>query len=138
MSVTSRFTVPGEWIYRRRQPSRSVYFISRGEVELQQDGHSILLTHGDFVGEAELLHPGRRRSRAKATSFCHLLELSAADFQRLLLDAPELGRRMERISESRQPEPEEPAPPAVEPPAAGLRLVGFEAAAAPQPEAGRG
>ncbi|MFC4169851.1 cation:proton antiporter [Teichococcus aestuarii] len=138
MSVTSRFTVPGEWIYRRRQPSRSVYFISRGEVELQQDGHSILLTHGDFVGEAELLHPGRRRSRAKATSFCHLLELSAADFQRLLLDAPELGRRMERISESRQPEPEEPAPPAVEPPAAGLRLVGFEAAAAPPPEAGRG
>jgi CPA1 family monovalent cation:H+ antiporter len=127
MSVTSRFTVPGEWIYRRRQKARSVFFISRGEAEMQRDGNVVPLTHGDFFGEEELLHPGRRRSRVKATSFCHLLELDAADFERLLADAPDLARRMERIAEKREPDPvPESASLRQEMP---MKLVGFDKAA---------
>ncbi|HWX48363.1 MAG TPA: cation:proton antiporter [Roseomonas sp.] len=115
MSVTIRFAVPGEWIYRRRQRARSVFFISRGDVSLQTATGEVLLTHGDFFGEAELLTPSRRLGRARATSFCHLLELDAADFQRLLTEAPELARRMERIAEERTPPPEQKPLPKPEP-----------------------
>ena len=115
MSVTIRFAVPGEWIYRRRQRPRSVFFISRGDVSLQTSGGEALLTHGDFFGEAELLTPSRRLSRARAISFCHLLELDAADFQRLLTEAPEMARRMERIAEERTPPPEQKPLPKPEP-----------------------
>ncbi|WP_160000229.1 cation:proton antiporter [Roseomonas sp. 18066] len=116
MNVTSRFVVPGEWIYRRRHRAGSVYFISRGEASLQQDGREVLLTHGDVLGEAEVIHPGnvrsgRRAGRARATSFCHLLELSAADFRRLLAEAPELARRIERLAEQRGPGEVVAAPP---------------------------
>ena len=111
MSVTSRFAVPGERIYRRGQRPDSVFFISRGEVELQaESGRPIPLTHGEFFGEAELLYPAPRRARARATSFCHLLELHAADFRRLLAEAPELARQMERVGEARLPGIEAPEP----------------------------
>lgn len=116
MSVTIRFAVPGEWIYRRRQRAGSVFFISRGEVELQMEGLSLALSHGDVLGEAELLRPSRRRGRARAISFCHLLELDAGSFHRLLMEAPELAARLERISAARQPPPEpQPAPAQPEP-----------------------
>ncbi|MCQ4158861.1 cation:proton antiporter [Roseomonas sp. GC11] len=101
MSVTSRFTVPGEDIYRRRQRSRSVYLISRGEVTLSREGQESLLSHGDIFGEVEVIQGQRRQGRARATSFCHLLELSAADFHRLLAEAPALERRIERVAEKR-------------------------------------
>ncbi|WP_083747602.1 cation:proton antiporter [Teichococcus deserti] len=129
MSVTSRFVVPGEWIYRRGHRARSVYFISRGEASLQQDGHEVLLTHGDVLGEAEVIHPARRAGRARATSFCHLLELGAADFRRLLAEAPELARRIERIAEQRAPAEAAPALPAAAP---APVLLGLDKLAAPR------
>jgi CPA1 family monovalent cation:H+ antiporter len=120
MSVTIRFAVPGEWIFRRRQRARSVFFISRGEVLLQGDGTEFPLTHGEFFGEGELLDKRtRRRTRARATSFCHLLELDAAAFHRLLAEAPDLAGRVERVVEARRPAAS-PEPPIVPGPVLGL------------------
>ncbi|MDB5368804.1 MAG: sodium:proton antiporter, partial [Roseomonas sp.] len=97
MSVTTRFAVPGERIYRAGEAARSVFLISRGVVSLKEAGatEEMLLSTGEFFGETELLagRP-RRAARARAASFCHLLELGAADFQRLLHEAPELAVRM--------------------------------------------
>jgi monovalent cation:H+ antiporter, CPA1 family len=50
-----------------------------------------------------LIQGDRRKPRALATSFCHLLELSAADFQRMILDAPQLVGRFERLAGDRLP-----------------------------------
>ena len=103
ISMTVRFTVPGERIYRPGQKAHSVYFISSGEVEFMQDGQEVRLGPNEFFGEHELIHGGRRKARARATSFCHLLELSAADFQRMILDAPQLVGRFERLAGDRLP-----------------------------------
>lgn len=103
ISMTVRFTVPGERIYRPGQKAHAVYFISSGEVEFLQDGREVRLGPNEFFGEHELIHGGRRQSRARATSFCHLLELSATDFQRLILDAPQLVGRFERLASDRLP-----------------------------------
>ncbi|MFC3123504.1 cation:proton antiporter [Pseudoroseomonas globiformis] len=106
MSVTIRFAVPGEWIYRSRHSARSVFFISRGEVVLQGGAGELTLGHGDVLGESELLAgQQRRRGRARAAGFCYLLELEASAFRRLLAEAPELAVRIERIAEARRPSP---------------------------------
>jgi CPA1 family monovalent cation:H+ antiporter len=122
MSVTTRFAVPGERIFRKGEPAGSVLLISRGVVTLKDGTEETLLSTGEFFGEAELLAGQRRRAaRSRAASFCHLLELKAADFQRLLHEAPELKLRMERIAASRRP-----AATSLEQ-AAPSKLVGFDA-----------
>ncbi|WBV43375.1 cation:proton antiporter [Pseudoroseomonas cervicalis] len=131
MSVTSRFVVPGETLYRPRRRARSVFLISRGEVVLTEDGHDTLLTHGDIFGDQEVLRNSRRRGRARAASFCHLLELSAADFHRLLAEAPSLAGRIERRAEKRQESLEKPAADRAPPPP----LPALEALPAPPPAA---
>jgi CPA1 family monovalent cation:H+ antiporter len=106
MSVSTRFVVPGERIYRSGQKATSVFLISRGMVAVKggnSGGAEIVLGTGEFFGERELLDSRQRRSsRARAASFCHLLELNAADFLRLLHEAPEIAIRMERIALNRQ------------------------------------
>ncbi|MFC0409623.1 cation:proton antiporter [Roseomonas elaeocarpi] len=109
ISLTIRFTVPGERIYRPGQRARSIFLISSGDVEFTEGGRSVHLGPGDFFGEAELIEGGRRRARARATSFCHLLELSAADFRRLILDAPQMVVRLQRLAAERFPAAELPA-----------------------------
>ncbi|EFH12038.1 cation:proton antiporter, partial [Teichococcus cervicalis] len=116
MSVTSRFVVPGETLYRPRRRARSVFLISRGEVVLTEDGRDTLLTHGDIFGDQEVLRNTRRRARARAASFCHLLELSVADFHRLLAEAPSLAGRIERLTEQRAVSQERSAAPDRAPP----------------------
>ncbi len=128
MSVTTHFAVPGERIFRAGQKANSVYFISRGLVSVKhgrEGSEEFVLATGEFFGERELLDGSpRRRSRARAASFCHLLELNAEDFLRLLHEAPEIALRMERIALARQE---------AKPPAAGLereeevlKLVSFD------------
>ena len=103
MAGSGEGAVPGERIYRPGQKAHAVYFISSGEVEFLQDGQKVRLGPNDFFGEHELIHGGRRKARARASSFCHLLELSATDFQRLILDAPQLVGRFERLASDRLP-----------------------------------
>ena len=109
MSLTTRFAVPGERIFRPGRHAGSLFLISSGQVTLGREGREVSVGQGDVFGEEELLHGGRRRDQAKATSFCHLLELSAADFARLSLENPELTNRIARISAERAP-PERDTP----------------------------
>ncbi|EHL96005.1 cyclic nucleotide-binding domain protein [Acetobacteraceae bacterium AT-5844] len=105
MSVTTRFVVPGERIFRAKQKANAVFLISRGLVSVKQgkEGEEFVVGTGEFFGERELLDSRAHRvSRARADSFCHLLELSAEDFLRLLHEAPEIAVRMERIALARQ------------------------------------
>ncbi|MBO1080607.1 cation:proton antiporter [Roseomonas haemaphysalidis] len=104
MSVTTRFAVPGERIYRVGAKAGSLFLISRGMVTLKsgRSGGEQVLGTGEFFGEAELLAGlDRRAARARAGSFCHLLELDVADLNRLLHEAPDLKLRMERILATR-------------------------------------
>lgn len=129
MSVTARFAVPGERLFRKGEAAGSVLLISRGVVSLRNGAEETLLATGEFFGEAELLAAQpRRAARATASSFCHLLELSAADFGRLLHEAPELKLRMERIAGARRPAEALRERKAVE--MAPAKLVGFDAAVA--------
>jgi CPA1 family monovalent cation:H+ antiporter len=109
MSVTTRFAVPSERIYRAGEKAGSLFLISRGVVTIKNPragAEEAVLATGEFFGEAELLAGLERRgARARATSFCHLLELDVNDLNRLLHEAPDLRRRMERILAARNPAP---------------------------------
>ncbi|MFT8243888.1 cation:proton antiporter [Roseomonas sp. BN140053] len=121
MSLTIRFAVPGEKLFRPGRRAQSVYFISTGRVVLGRGGREVELGPGDAFGE-EVMSGHRRLDRARAASFCHLLALSRADLRRLSLEVPELVSRLERLSRERWPEEPTPEPeesltlPGVQPP----------------------
>ncbi|HTR17125.1 MAG TPA: cation:proton antiporter [Acetobacteraceae bacterium] len=117
MSLTMRFTVPGEVLARAGRRTRSVCFISSGAVELRIGTEDVRLAPGDCFGLPECLEGGRNPGTVRSVSFCHLLELSRAEMQRLVADNPELAPRVRALVAAQEQrahgEPEEaPAGPA--------------------------
>jgi monovalent cation:H+ antiporter, CPA1 family len=96
-----RFTVPGERIIREGERADACFFIASGAVEVLQPARRIRLGSGDFFGELALLTGRRRQADVVALTYCRLLELSRADFQRLLADHPEAQTTISRIASER-------------------------------------
>ncbi|MCK8785767.1 cation:proton antiporter [Roseomonas sp. NAR14] len=104
LSVTLRFAVPGERLYRAGQRADAVYLVSAGEVEVVRDGQEVRLGRDSVFGAEEVLAGTHRQGRARAVGFCHLLELAAADFLRLAEEAPEMPGRIGRLAAGTTPE----------------------------------
>ncbi|WP_272007752.1 cation:proton antiporter [Roseovarius sp. ZX-A-9] len=83
-SLVTRYVNPGERILRRDSPSRNVYFVASGAVELAVAGQTTRLGRGDMFGQMGLLmrRPPRTEVRAIAPSI--LLVLDEERFLRLL------------------------------------------------------
>ena len=98
---------PGEVFIRYNETARNLYFISEGEVEcwegdelgLEKRGEAVILTRGDYIGEASLSGLGRRtiggQSKVSATAlcFCEVLVLSREKAKKLLENLPSVVRR---------------------------------------------
>ena len=98
---------PGEVFIRYNETARNLYFISEGEVEcwegdelgLEKRGEAVILTRGDYIGEASLSGLGRRtiggQSKISATAlcFCEVLVLSRERAKKLLENLPSVVRR---------------------------------------------
>jgi CRP-like cAMP-binding protein len=90
--VGERTAPAGEVIVRQGDPTREVYLVVRGEVEVQTDGRAMArLGPGAVVGEVALLVDGPRMSTVVATEDLELLVLDAEAFT-ALLDEPEVAR----------------------------------------------
>ena len=82
----------GEVLVRQGDPTRDVYLLVRGEVEVQTDGRTMArLGPGAVVGEVALLVDGPRMSTVVATTDLELLVLDEDAFT-ALLDEPEVAR----------------------------------------------
>jgi Na+:H+ antiporter len=96
-----RFTVPDERIIRKGEQGDAVYFIATGEVEVRLPREPVRLGSGEFFGEMALLTGLPRQADVVALTYCRLLVLRRADFERFIEANPQVKTEMSRVAEAR-------------------------------------
>ena len=96
-----RFTVPNELIVRKGGPGDAVFFIASGAVEVILPDRRVPLGSGDVFGEMALLSGAPRQADVRALSYCRLLVLRKADFDRFMRDNRDVRLRIREIAEAR-------------------------------------
>jgi len=96
-----RFTVPNERILRRGDRGDAVFFIASGAVEVRLPIRRVRLGSGEFFGEMALLSGEPRRADVVSLTYCRLLVLRKADFERFLASNPEANAEINRIAAAR-------------------------------------
>ena len=96
-----RFTVPKELIVRKGEPGDSMFFIASGTVEAVLPDSSIPLKRGDVFGEMALLTGERRQADVRALTYCRLLVLRKADFDRFMRENRNVRLKIHQIAQTR-------------------------------------
>jgi CPA1 family monovalent cation:H+ antiporter len=96
-----RLALPGEFIIRRGERSKTVYFISSGAVEVRLPGQTIRRGRGEFFGELAVLTGQRRVADIVALGYCELLILDQAKFNTFLKVNPAIRQHVEEVAQTR-------------------------------------
>jgi CPA1 family monovalent cation:H+ antiporter len=96
-----RFTVPNERVIRQGDRGDAVYFIASGAVEVKLPARRVRLGTGELFGEMALLSGKPRQADVVALTYCRLMLLRKADFERFLATNPEAKAEIGRILETR-------------------------------------
>jgi CPA1 family monovalent cation:H+ antiporter len=96
-----RFTVPRQLIVRKGERGDAVYFIASGAVEVVFPGRRIPLGTGDVFGEMALITGEPRQADVRAQTYCRLLMLRKADFDRFMNGNAVVRERINAIAEKR-------------------------------------
>ena len=96
-----RFTVPNERIVRAGARGDAVFFIASGAVEVRLPARHVRLGSGEFFGEMALLTGRPRQADVVALSYCRLLVLRKADFDRFVAANPDAGAVINRVAQAR-------------------------------------
>ncbi|CAK0769687.1 monovalent cation:H+ antiporter, CPA1 family [uncultured Gammaproteobacteria bacterium] len=90
--LRGRLALPDEMLIQRGERGDAMFFICAGTVDVRVPGLAtpIHLGSGEFFGEMALLSRQPRNADVRAIGYCHLLELSEADFRRLIEQDQEL------------------------------------------------
>lgn len=99
--LRARLAHPGERIVTKGATGRSMYFIASGEVAVHLADRQVRLGPGDFFGELALLRRRPRSADVVACGYCHLLELEANDFRRLMRRHPGMRQQIEEVASQR-------------------------------------
>jgi glucose-6-phosphate 1-dehydrogenase len=93
---------PGDFVVRKGESGREMYFVARGEVEVI-DGDELLnmLGPGSFFGEHALLMSEPRVASVRAKTRTDLYVLDRDDFAKVAKDHPSLTRSIVEISRNR-------------------------------------
>jgi CPA1 family monovalent cation:H+ antiporter len=78
-----------------------VFFIGSGAVEVRLLRRRIRLGSGEFFGEMALLSRRLRQADVVALTYCRLLVLRKADFERFLSANPEARAVINQVAEGR-------------------------------------
>jgi glucose-6-phosphate 1-dehydrogenase len=101
LAMTLRPTVcaAGEYVLRKGEMGSEMYFICRGEVEVE-DGAQVVarLGEGEFFGELALLFDEPRVASIRAATACDLFVLDRPDFERVLKDYPAVAARLREVA----------------------------------------
>ena len=95
------FTVPNELIVRKGELGDSMFFIASGAVEVVFPDRSIPLKSGEVFGEMALLTGARRQADVRALTYCRLLVLRKADFDRFMRENRDVRLKIKQIAEMR-------------------------------------
>ena len=93
--------MPDERIIREGDRADACFFIASGAVEVRQPARRIRLGSGDFFGELALLTGRRRQADVVALTYCRLLVLRRADFERFLSENPAARAEINRVALAR-------------------------------------
>ncbi len=96
---------PGDFIFRHGEHGTTMFFISRGSVEiLGEDGRTVYatLTEGSFFGEIALLLDRPRTASVRALDYCDLYVLDYDTFHEILTDYPEFAHEVRELARQRQ------------------------------------
>jgi voltage-gated potassium channel len=91
----------GDTVVRRGDAAHSMYFIARGEVEIELRGEIKRLGAGHFFGEIAVLRRARRSATVRARERTSLLVLDARDLRALMERQPEIAKRLRETVKSR-------------------------------------
>jgi voltage-gated potassium channel len=91
----------GDVIARRGDVAHSMYFIARGEVEIQLTDGSRRLNEGHFFGEMAALRRVRRTATVRAMERTSLLVLDARDLHSLMQRQPTIAQRLRKTVQER-------------------------------------
>jgi len=78
-----------------------VFFIASGAVEVRLPAQRIRLGSGEFFGEMALLSGRPRQADVVALTYCRLLVLRKADFERFLAANPDARTLINQIAQAR-------------------------------------
>lgn len=83
--------MPGDKIVTKGEKGNSMYFVSKGNVEILDDASNriAVLGEGSFFGETSLLLEQPRNATVRAVSFCNIYTLDKPNFDLLILKYPE-------------------------------------------------
>lgn len=91
----------GTVIVRRGETGHSMYFVARGEVEIQLPHRQVRLGVGDFFGEVAVLRQSRRSATVTAVTRTNLLVLDAHDLEALMDREQRIADRIQEVMRSR-------------------------------------
>jgi len=97
LRLTSSVLIPGETIMEAGEEGTDMYFIVRGELEVETgDGmHLATLSDGDFFGEIALFGDTLRTATVRAVTYCDVYALTERSFRYLARKYPEVRDRVE-------------------------------------------
>jgi CPA1 family monovalent cation:H+ antiporter len=96
-----RFTFPNELIVRKGERGDAVFFIASGAAEVILPDRRISLGSGDFFGEMSLITGEPRQADVRSQTYCRLLVLRKADFDRFMRANPDVLGQINAIAERR-------------------------------------
>ncbi len=106
VGILSARTVPaGTTIIRKGDRGDAMYLIASGSVEVDSALGKVRLEEGDFFGEMALLSREPRSATVTAARATDLLVLDADDFLHLLDRLPDIGTKVEVVSQRRMAAP---------------------------------
>jgi CRP-like cAMP-binding protein len=85
---------PGDFVIRKGDVGRAMYFLVRGDVDVLDGDGRIITTMGpgSFFGETALLLAEPRTASIRTREQCDLFVLDKGDFNRVLRDHPQFAK----------------------------------------------
>ncbi|KAI8843134.1 cyclic nucleotide-binding-like protein [Chytridium lagenaria] len=103
-AMQSRVCSPSEYVIRKGEVGRAMFFILRGEVEVvSEDGETILnvMKEQSFFGEIGVLFSVPRTASCRARGRCIILALTKEKLQRVMEGYPKVAEAIAMIAEER-------------------------------------
>ncbi|MCW5744885.1 MAG: cation:proton antiporter [Alphaproteobacteria bacterium] len=100
--LQARVALPGQTIVARGERGDAMYFIAAGVARVKLAMGDVELGEGAFFGEVALLENKPRNADVVAVGVCHLLQLRARDFRRLLAERPDMRSEIETVAAQRR------------------------------------
>eukprot|EP00002_Diphylleia_rotans_P025219 TRINITY_DN4986_c0_g1_i6.p1 TRINITY_DN4986_c0_g1~~TRINITY_DN4986_c0_g1_i6.p1 ORF type:complete len:1636 (+),score=306.35 TRINITY_DN4986_c0_g1_i6:100-5007(+) len=103
LNLKPQIALPGEVILREGDLPNEMFFLSRGTVEITQNGKILsVLRDGSYFGEVSLIFQERRTATVAAVEYCEMLMLTKADFDNSIKYFPEFGKFIRDIAQERR------------------------------------